>query len=111
MALFRKLRRSLVCLAYFSHGRVYNQAHADVLLTGAGIECLYCTTQKGSPTSAVDITNIFKHLVYIVLGAGTSHNTMYDIFICHVSELALAVRISHTFQSDVITLKEATSTY
>ena len=44
--LIHKLRGPLMCLANFSknvtHGCFYNQALADVRLTGAGIEYLYC---------------------------------------------------------------------
>ena len=43
-ALTRKLRWSLMCLAYFwrvIHRSLYNQEQADVRTTGAGTKCLY----------------------------------------------------------------------
>ena len=45
VALIRKLRVSLVCLAYSLHiinGYLNNQTLADVRSTGAGIKCLFC---------------------------------------------------------------------
>ena len=47
MALIRKLRGSLMCVAYFRHVILvclYNLALADIRLTGAGINCLYCSS-------------------------------------------------------------------
>ena len=45
--LIRKLRTSLMCLAYFYavHGCLCSQARADVRSTGAWIECPYCTNR------------------------------------------------------------------
>ena len=46
VALIRKLRGSLMCLAdcfdMLMHGCLYNQALADISVTGAGINCLSC---------------------------------------------------------------------
>ena len=45
VALIRKLRVSLMCLAYYLHiinGNFNNQILVDVQSTGAGIKCLYC---------------------------------------------------------------------
>ena len=45
VALIRKLRVSLICLAYslhISNGYLNNKTLADARSTGAGIKCLYC---------------------------------------------------------------------
>ena len=45
VTLIRKLRGSLVCLAYFLTCNslvFFDQAMEDVRSTGAGIKCLYC---------------------------------------------------------------------
>ena len=47
VALMRKLRGSLMCLAFFPLPMgVYTNEHvADVRSTGAGIKCMYCIAQ------------------------------------------------------------------
>ena len=58
VALIRKLRASVMCLAYSLHivnEYLNNQTLADVRSTGAGIKCLYCTLQTfNSCTSQLD---------------------------------------------------------
>ena len=47
VALIRKIRGALMCLAYslhIIHGSFHNQEMADVRMTDAGIKCWYCNS-------------------------------------------------------------------